>query len=90
MPKLNRDEKHEGSLLIKESPAPRARVKSVLSAYVKFDPKKGGFVLRAKNGNSLLEGQAFRTAWDINKVLNPLGRHFKADGGIRFANFGQN
>lgn len=90
MPKLNRSDKFEGSLLVKTSPAPRARVKAILSAYVKYDAKKKGFVLRAKNGNSLLEGRAFATAWDINLVLNPLGRHFKADGGIRFANFGQN
>jgi hypothetical protein len=90
MPKLNRSEKFEGSLLVKTSPAPRARTKSILSAYVKWDAKKGGFVLRAKNGNSLLEGRAFAKTEDLNAVLNPLGRHFKADGGIRFANFAQN
>lgn len=90
MPKLNRSEKFEGSLLVKTSPAPRARTKSILSAYVKWDAKKGGFVLRNKNGNAHLSGSAYATAWDLNLALKPLGRHFKADGGIRFANFGQN
>ncbi len=90
MPKLNRYDKFHGSLLIKESAAPRARTKAVLSAYVKYDKTKGGFVLRSKNGNSLLEGRAFAKTEEINAVLNPLGRHFKCDNGIRLANFGQN
>jgi hypothetical protein len=90
MPRLNRRAKFEGSLIIKESAAPRARTKNILSAYVKYDATKGGFVLRGKNGNSLLEGRAFSKTEEINAVLNPAGRHFKCDGGIRLRSFVQN